>query len=71
MLVCICKGITDKEIENAIYEGASSFGDVRSTLGVGGCCGQCATYAKGVVSDTIAQMQLSQPCYNLAQEIKC
>ncbi len=70
MLVCICNGISDKDIENAIHEGAASFGDVHAALGVGGCCGQCASYAKTLVSDTISQLQTSQAFY-LAQELAC
>jgi len=49
MLVCICKGITDKNIEDEIYEGASSYSDIRQTLGLGICCGQCASYAKNLI----------------------
>jgi bacterioferritin-associated ferredoxin len=70
MLVCICNGITDKDIENAIHEGATGFGDVRSSLGVGGCCGQCASYAKELVKSTISQLQISQN-FHLAQELSC
>ncbi|UZE97053.1 (2Fe-2S)-binding protein [Alkalimarinus alittae] len=70
MLVCICKGISDKDIESAVHEGATGFGDVRASLGVGGCCGQCASYAKDLVKDTISQLQLSQALH-LAQEVSC
>jgi bacterioferritin-associated ferredoxin len=70
MLVCICKGITDKDIENAVHEGATGFGDVHAALGIGSSCGQCATYAKNLVKETISQLQLSQN-FNLAQEVVC
>lgn len=70
MLVCICKGITDKDIENAVHEGAKGFGDVHASLGVGSCCGQCASYAKSLVKETIFQLQAANNYY-LAQEITC
>lgn len=70
MLVCICKGITDKDIKNAVHEGATGFRDIHTALGVGGCCGQCASYAKDLVNDTISQLQLSQS-FHLAQEVTC
>jgi len=70
MLVCICKGITDKTIEDEIFNGASGFGEIRRTLGLGSCCGQCASYAKDLISNTISQFQLSQGV-QLAYEIKC
>ncbi|OUS30268.1 hypothetical protein A9Q99_07290 [Gammaproteobacteria bacterium 45_16_T64] len=69
MVVCICNRINDRDIRNAIHEGASSFSDVRETLGVGSCCGQCAPFAKELVDDTISQLQISQN-YNLAYEAK-
>jgi len=70
MLVCICNGITDKDIENEIYEGASSFKQVSKSLGVANCCGQCATYAKDLVDSTFTQLQLSQVS-SLITEVKC
>ncbi|MFT6906196.1 MAG: bacterioferritin-associated ferredoxin [Oleiphilaceae bacterium] len=70
MLVCICKGITDKNIKDEIYGGASSYSDVRRTLGLGSCCGQCASYAKDLVLESISQLKLgiNSP---LAYEVKC
>lgn len=70
MLVCICNGISDSDIENAIYEGASSYKDVQKQLGVGDCCGQCARYAKSLVSDAVSQLQMSK-AFHLATEIAC
>ncbi len=68
MLVCICKGISDKDITNAIYEGATGFGDVRRALGVASSCGQCAAFTKDYITTTLAQMQSSQSA-NLAYEL--
>lgn len=70
MLVCICRGITDKDIKNELYEGASSFKDVSKALGVGTCCGQCAPYAKDLVNETMMQLQLAESGA-LAYEVKC
>ena len=70
MLVCICKGITDKNIEDEIFGGAASFSEVRQSLGLGSCCGQCAAYARDLVSNTMTQLQLSRNT-QLAYEIKC
>jgi len=57
MLVCICKGITDKNIKDEIYGGASTYSDIRLALGLGSCCGQCASYAKGLISESISELQ--------------
>ena len=69
MLVCICNGISEKDIRGAIHEGASGYKQVRDHLGVGSCCGQCVSYAKDLVKDTVSQLQLSK-INQLATEIK-
>lgn len=69
MLVCICNRISDRDIRSAIHEGASGFRDVKSELGVGSCCGQCVPFAKGVVEETVSQLQISSG-YSLGRELK-
>ena len=53
MYVCICTGVTDGKIREAIYEGCCSYREVRQ-------CGKCACLAKQVVRETLADLQLSQ-----------
>ena len=60
MYVCLCHGVTDGQIREAIYEGCCSYRDVRDSLGVGTQCGKCACLAKQVVRDTIDELQSSQ-----------
>jgi len=60
MYVCLCKGVTDGQIRDAIYEGCCSFSDVRKTLGVATQCGKCACLAKQVVGSTISDLQSAQ-----------
>ena len=69
MLVCVCKGISDKHIDSAMAEGATNFKAIKSELGLGSCCGQCVSFAKEMVADKMADMQLSQ-AFHLAQEIR-
>lgn len=68
MLVCICKGVSDKDIKKAIHEGATGFRDVSVQLGVGSCCGQCAPYARELITESITEIQTSQT-YSLAYEL--
>ena len=70
MLVCVCRGITDNDVKNEIFEGSSSFKTVASKLGLGGCCGQCVKYAKDLVSETLTELQLATQA-SLSYEIKC
>ncbi|MBD9424439.1 MULTISPECIES: bacterioferritin-associated ferredoxin [unclassified Pseudomonas] len=60
MYVCLCQGVTDGQIREAIYEGCCSYRDVRESLGVGTQCGKCACLAKEVVRDTLNEVQSSQ-----------
>lgn len=46
MYVCVCKGITEEEIFQAVIEGADSMKAIRQTLGVATDCGQCGCSAK-------------------------
>ena len=41
MYICICRGITDSQIKEAICEGACRMRDLRSRLGVATQCGRC------------------------------
>lgn len=64
MYVCLCQGVTDGQIREAIYEGCCSYRDVRETLGVASQCGKCACLAKQVVRETLSEVRqanLSHP----------
>lgn len=60
MYVCLCEGITDGQIREAIYEGCCSYRDVWATLGVASQCGKCACLAKEVVRETLTKLQTAQ-----------
>jgi bacterioferritin-associated ferredoxin len=46
MYVCICKAVTESQIEDAIDEGAKNLRDLQLQLGVATQCGQCACTAR-------------------------
>ena len=52
MYVCLCNGITDTQIRAAIQEGASSFKDVRKSLGVASQCGKCGILTREILRET-------------------
>lgn len=62
MYVCLCKGITDHQIRDAVDNGAHSFRDVRKTLGVATQCGKCACAANGIIKTKL------QDQHNTAQQ---
>lgn len=60
MYVCLCKGITDSQIRDAVYDGANSLRDVRNQLGVALQCGKCACVAKDVIKETLGEINSYQ-----------
>lgn len=55
MYVCICKGITDRDIRAAAANGARTLKDLRRKLGVASDCGKCAGCAHEVLCQARAQ----------------
>ncbi len=49
MYVCLCQGITDRQIEEALDQGAQGYKGVQKTLGVATQCGSCSSQVKDIV----------------------
>ena len=56
MYVCLCRGITDQDIKDAITNGAESYREVRDLLDLGTCCGRCAPEARTIISEEVAMI---------------
>lgn len=55
MYICVCKGITDRDIHEAARNGAARMRDIRIGLGVSEQCGVCACHAKMVLDKALQQ----------------
>lgn len=55
MFVCICKGITEKQIKVSVAEGASSVRDLYRELKLGSQCGKCVGFARQVLTSELAE----------------
>ncbi len=54
MYVCLCRGITDSQIKQAISEGkASCMRSLSTTLGIAADCGRCGKYAKELLKQAV------------------
>ena len=53
MYVCLCNGVTEHQIRDAVSDGAGSLHDLRRTLGVASCCGRCAECAQEIIEETL------------------
>jgi len=51
MYICVCNAVTDREVRGAVALGVRSFADLKSTLGVGSCCGRCEEFATRLVNE--------------------
>ncbi|WP_445114840.1 bacterioferritin-associated ferredoxin [Acinetobacter sp. WZC-1] len=56
MYVCLCRGITDQDIRDAIADGADSYADIREQLDLGTCCGRCAPEARSIINEELAEI---------------
>jgi bacterioferritin-associated ferredoxin len=66
MYVCLCKGITDYQIRDAVEGGASSLRQVRKQLGAMTQCGKCALLTKQIVEETLTNLHsvdVAEPPY--------
>jgi bacterioferritin-associated ferredoxin len=59
MYVCICHGITDKAIKQAVLEdGVGNLRELKGNLGVVYKCGTCVQLAQAIIDDTIMDESL-------------
>ena len=59
MIVCLCKGVSDRDIASAIEGGASSVDEIAACTGAGTGCGRCR---KGLArSVAMAQGRVAKP----------
>jgi bacterioferritin-associated ferredoxin len=59
MYVCLCKGITDKDIQQLVREkGVGSMRELKEHLPVGSQCGTCTKVAQNVIDNTIIDESL-------------
>ena len=56
MYVCLCRGITDQDIKDAVANGAESYREIRDLLDLGPCCVRCAPEARNIISYELAEI---------------
>ena len=56
MLVCQCRGITDRQIRRLVRDGAGSARDIARATGAGRDCGGCRSDVKKVVELAVEQV---------------
>jgi len=66
MYVCVCHGITDRDIREAVAEGASSVTDIARMLGAGTCCGTCQDFTRELIREARSSGVIEQLAYAAA-----
>lgn len=59
MYVCLCHGVTDREIREAADNGVTSMRQLGKELGVGRQCGRCAATAREILRESTTPDYLS------------
>jgi len=60
VFVCICNGVTEKQIRDAVCGGADDVAQLRGCLGVGAGCGTCTAFAEQIISETAQALKLPE-----------
>ncbi|MEZ5333726.1 MAG: (2Fe-2S)-binding protein [Thermoanaerobaculia bacterium] len=42
MILCLCEAVTDRQIRQAVHQGADTVREIARTTRAGTCCGACA-----------------------------
>jgi len=57
MYVCVCNGVTDRDIRQAAQAGCGSIAELTMRTGCGACCGSCVDMACQLLDEARAQAQ--------------
>ncbi|MBX3618218.1 (2Fe-2S)-binding protein [Nitrosomonas sp.] len=71
MYVCICRGVTEKTIREAVFQGADRMRDLKECLGVTEQCGICACHAKQILDQTLLERPQSMKNFLPASACMC
>ena len=56
MIICVCKGLSDREIESAIECGNGTEEEVGHSCGAGTDCGSCLQTLRQMLSEKMSHM---------------
>ena len=61
MYICVCQGVTESQIREAIAQGQHDMEALATTLGVGTRCGTCVCAAQWVIEEVREEMGDRRP----------
>lgn len=57
MYVCLCMGVTDSQIQDAVREGATTVRRLRKQLGCTGQCGKCKQQVRELRDEVLIEQR--------------
>lgn len=61
MYVCVCNKVSDRDIRQAIEDGAHSMKALQKATGAGTNCGSCAHMTKSILNSTLQDQLAENP----------
>lgn len=49
MYICLCNGVTDRTVRDAVRSGVDSLSELTAKTGCGACCGSCLPLAQEIM----------------------
>lgn len=66
MYVCICNGVTERQVREAALAGCSAMPELTMRTGVGANCGSCLPLAEAIMAEVRQQRELPLPVLSQA-----
>lgn len=61
MYVCICNGVTERQVREAADAGCASVSELTMRTGLGATCGSCIPTAEAILHEAHARRELPLP----------
>ncbi|MGQ7246156.1 (2Fe-2S)-binding protein [Halomonas sp. V046] len=59
MYVCLCKGVSDRQIRQSVDDGARSWRQIQNETGCATQCGKCACVGKQIMRDAVREAMVA------------
>jgi len=59
MYVCVCNGVTEHDIRNAVASGCATLGDLTMYTGCGATCGSCLEMAADLLAEAAPKEEMA------------
>lgn len=66
MIVCICNAISERDIDEAVENGATTMAALRAALRISSQCGNCSGCAEACLERALDGRHRTEPCSTLS-----